>query len=59
MAGQGPWHGKSKVNLQEAIEDAWEKNKNDLPSGTPLIVDQIFITGENPITEYSVTIKKP
>lgn len=59
MPGNGPWKGKSNANLQKAIEDAWEVAKGDVPSGSTLVVDEISFIGENPITEYSVKIKKP
>lgn len=58
MAGQGPWTGKSKDDLQKAIEAAWEAAKHDLTPPAAMVVDEISFTGENPISEYSVVIKK-
>lgn len=49
------WHGHG-VNLEKAIESAWEQAKhNGATPGTYRILD-ISFASENPITEYSVII---
>jgi len=59
MANQGPWKGHSKENLEKALEAAWDAAKGDLTPPATLVVDEISFTGENPITEYSVVVRKP
>lgn len=49
------WHGRG-VNLDKAIESAWEAAKRaGADPGTYRILD-ISFAAENPITEYSVII---
>jgi hypothetical protein len=52
------WHGKSHENLQKAIEAAWDAAKGDVTPPATFTVDEISFTGSNPISEYSVVIKK-
>lgn len=55
---QGPWPGHSKgpgCNLQKAIDDAWEQAKGGGAPADLRIVD-IQVTGNNPITEYTVIL---
>jgi len=59
MPGNGPWKGNPHADLQTAIENAWNEAKKDLPSPSTLIVDEISFVGTNPISEYSVIVKKP
>jgi hypothetical protein len=51
------WTGRSKgddANLHDAITDAWNQAKKD---GAPALrVIDIYVTGNNPITEYRVIV---
>ena len=58
MANDGPWHGKSDQSLQKAIEAAWEAAKGEAGSPATMVVDEITFTGKNPISDYSVVIRK-
>ena len=49
------WHGQG-INLDKAVEAAWEAAKKDgAGPGTYRLLD-ISFAAENPITEYSVII---
>ena len=55
--GDGKLHGDKKPKFHDACESAWEKR----PQGAPeeYVVDEIHVYGNNPITHYSVILKKP
>jgi hypothetical protein len=60
MADDEHWHGHAHESLQKAIEDAWEDVKRNPGQDPPttLRVTDIFFTGSNPISEYSVIVAR-
>jgi len=56
-SGDGKLHGKKKDDFHKACEDAWEQRKGGDPQ--EYVVDEIRVYGNNPITGYSVVLKRP
>jgi hypothetical protein len=57
-ATEDTWRGRSTgadANLAAAIKDAWNEAKKGGGPDTLRVVD-IYIAGNNPITEYSVIV---
>ena len=42
----------------KAIEDAWKESQKDASPPASLRVEDILVSGNNPITEYSVIVKR-
>ncbi len=55
MSTSGDLHGHAP-KFHEACEDAWRKRQSGDP--TEYIVAEIRVTGTNPITGYSVVLRR-
>lgn len=53
----GKLHGERKPDLHAAYESAWGKRQHGDPE--EYIVDEIHVYGNNPITGYSVILRRP
>jgi hypothetical protein len=47
------------ATLDEALENAWKRAKEELPHARTLEVLRILVHGENPISGYSVILAPP
>ena len=61
---QDSWQGRSNKHqdpnfgLEKAIEDAWKESQKVASPPASLRVEDILVSGNNPITEYSVIVKR-
>jgi hypothetical protein len=59
---QDTWQGRSKKpddpnpGLEKAIEDAWNKSQQDANPPATIRIQDILVSGTNPISEYSVIV---
>jgi hypothetical protein len=56
---QDTWNGTSKhptATLEGAIEDAWNASQKDQNPPATIRITDILVSGNNPITEYSVIV---
>ena len=52
----GKLHGHGE-DFHKACKDAWEKRQQGDPQ--EYVVDEIRVSGSNPITGYSVVLRRP
>jgi len=55
-AGKGQWVGYSRKDVSIAIEDAYNFAKEDITGAIELKVEAIYVTGNNPLSEYIVVL---